>query len=366
MPANEPASRPGISRYGPLAATPDANDLRLPEGFTSELLAVGGERVPGTSYEWHAFPDGGACFATDDGGWIYTNNSEVYVEGAGGAGALRFGADGRVVDAYRILDGTTTNCAGGATPWGTWLSCEEIARGKVWECDPLGEEAAEVRPALGSFRHEAVAADAAREALYLTEDERDGVLYRFRPTRWGDLSQGELAALVVAPDGTTRWVPFEGTGAEGPVTRYRVPEARTLRGCEGIVLHEDVLYLATKGDNRIWSLGLDGGGLAVHWEGPPVLGPDNLVIHRATGNLFVCEDGGDMEVVVITPDGHADPFLQFVGHEGSEVTGAAFDPSGGRLIVNSQRAPTKKTIEDVIGTGGDRTIGRTYLVTGPF
>ena len=54
-----------------LAATPDENGLLLPAGFTSELLAVGGETVPGTSYRWHPFPDGGACFPVDDGGWVY-------------------------------------------------------------------------------------------------------------------------------------------------------------------------------------------------------------------------------------------------------------------------------------------------------
>lgn len=376
VPTTAPSTRSGTTRYGPLATEPDANDLLLPAGFTSELLAVGGETVPDTSYEWHPFPDGGACFATGDGGWIYANNSEVYVEGAGGASTLRFDADGRVVDAYRILDGTTMNCAGGAMPWGTWLSCEEIRDGRVWECDPLGRREAVVRPAMGVFRHEAVAADEARQVLYLSEDERDGLLYRFRPTRWGDLSEGDLAALVVDEDGTTRWEPFEGTGAEGTATRYRVPAARVLPGGEGLALHDDALYLSTKadsltpvgtsGDGRIHRLALDGGALTTYWDGPPVAGPDNLAMHRATGNLFVCEDGGDMEVVSITPDGHADPFLRFVGHDGSEVTGAAFDPSGTRLIVNSQRAPTELTIQDVIGSGGDLSLGRTYLIRGSF
>ncbi len=93
----------------------------------------------------------------------------------------------------------------------------------------------------------------------------------------------------------------------------------------------------------------------MYWDGPPVEGPDNLAVHDATGNLFVCEDAGNMELVLITPDGHADPFLRFVGHDGSEVTGAAFDPTGTRLIVNSQRAPTPPTFD-----------GSTYMITGPF
>ena len=73
-----------------------------------------------------------------------------------------------------------------------------------------------------------------------------------------------------------------------------------------------------------------------------------------------------MEVVLITPDGHADPVLRFVGHDGSEVTGAAFDPTGTRLIVNSQRAPTPKTFDELVEGGISWPIGRTYMISGPF
>lgn len=355
-------------RYGPLAATADENGLLLPAGFTSRLLALGGEVVSGTSYRWHAYPDGGACFAHDDGGWIYVNNSEVPVEGAGGASALRFDADGRVVGAYRVLEGSTWNCAGGATPWGTWLSCEETDLGRIWECDPLGREPGQLRPAMGVFRHEAVAADPARQVLYLTEDAADGLLYRFRPRTWGDLSEGELDALAVSSaDGSMSWVPVRGLGGpDGPETRYDAPGATPFAGGEGIAVDGDVLYLSTKYDNRISRLDLVESRLTVHWEGSPVGGPDNLAVHDATGNLFVCEDADNMQLVLVTPDAHAEPFLRFVGQDHSEVTGPAFDPSGTRLILNSQRAPTPTMLGGAASTAATDGIGRTYMITGPF
>lgn len=359
-------TRPTVTRYGPLGDVPDANDLLLPAGFTSQLLAVGGETVAGTSYTWHAMPDGGGCVATDDGGWIYANNSEVQLTGEGGASALRFDAEGRVVDAYRLLSDTTWNCAGGVTPWGTWLSCEEIESGLVWECDVLGEGRPTARPAMGLGRHEAVAADEERRVLYVSEDETDGLVYRFTPQRLGDLSEGTLEALAVSDSGSASWVPVGGIGDAGTPTRYDAPGATHFAGPEGMALHGDDLFISTKYDDTVHRLDLARSRFSTLWQGDPITGPDNLAVHAASGNVFVCEDAGDMEVVLVTPDGHAEPFLRFVGHEESEVTGAAFDPSGTRLIVNSQRAPTPKTMADIARFGGSETLGRTYMVSGPF
>jgi hypothetical protein len=208
-------ARRGKSPYGPLGPA-DANGVRLPEGFSSRVIARGGVPVATTGYVWPIFPDGAATFRARDGGWVLVSNSEVPTPvevpgpivghpGDGGASAIRFDPNGNVVDAYRILSGTSTNCAGGATPWGTWLSCEEHEEGLVWECDPRGKRDAVARPALGTFQHEAVCVDPRRGHVYLTEDLSDGGFYRFTPRGKGDLSRGRLEIARVRR-GEVEWL----------------------------------------------------------------------------------------------------------------------------------------------------------------
>ncbi|HEX2578252.1 MAG TPA: alkaline phosphatase PhoX [Aquihabitans sp.] len=381
--AGAQSARPGESPYGPLATEPDENGLLLPEGFTSRIIGVAGEPVADTDYAWHAFPDGAATFPTDDGGWLYACNSEVFTAqaaDAGGVSAVRFDADGTIVDAYRILEGSNSNCAGGPTPWGTWLSGEESMdeQGRIWECDPTGEEEAVAHLAMGRFAHEGAAVDPMSKTVYLTQDHPTGLLYRFTPTAYPDLSEGLLEAAVVAGDGTVTWseVP-DPSGATTP-TREQVPEATRFVGGEGIWYHEGTIYFTTKGDHSVHRIDVAEQRHEVIWKGDPagagvegaVLSHvDNITADAGSGDLFVAEDGGNMELVIITPEGAVAPFARAVGHDVSEVTGPCFNPARDRLYFSSQRGPSPKTIGEIIpgAAGGEaRTAGVTWEVTGPF
>ena len=325
--------------------TADENGVMLPPGFRSRVVARSGEAPAGLpGYTWHSAPDGGACFATDDGGWVYASNSEMRSNG-GGVGALRFNTNAEVIDAYSILRHTSINCAGGPTPWGTWLSCEEFSRGQVYECDPMGVEAAVVRPALGSFEHEAVAVDTENQCLYLTEDAPNGGFYRFRSANgFPDLTQGTLEIASVERNQDqffVLWRPVPDPLAKQTSTFSQVPDAFGFRGAEGIALHDGKAYFTTKHDNRVWTYDIDSQQLEVIYDvatsaNPILSGVDNVVITPA-GDVLVAEDGGNMQLVVLTPANKIIPILQIIGHERSEITGPAFDPSYQRLYFSSQR-----------------------------
>ncbi len=361
---NELPERPAlvsrIADIGPLGE-PDALGVRLPDGFTARVLAEYDQPVAPTAYAWHVYPDGGATFAAPDGGWIYVSNSEV--PRIGGVSAVRFDATGAVVGAYRILERSTINCAGGPTPWGSWLSCEEASRGEVWECDPFGVQAARRRPALGVFKHEAVAVDPVHWHLYLTEDEPDGRFYRFvpaamAPTGFPDLSAGRLEVARVDASGSVSWLEVPDPRFTGEVpTRRQVAASTAFEGGEGIWYHEGVVYFSTKGDNRVHAFDADASRHTVLYDAatsptPILRGVDNLTV-SCCGDVLVAEDGGSMQVVAVLPDGSLKPLLQVTGQDGSEITGPAFDPSGTRLYFSSQR-------------GGAAGQGITYVVEGPF
>ena len=347
--------------YGTLGP-PDENGVRLPQGFRSRVVARGEEVVPGTGYRWHIASDGMATFPDERGGFVLVSNSEDF---EGGASALRFGRDGRVEDAYRILSGTTHTCSGGGTPWGTWLSCEEVEEGRVWECDPSGRRRAVAHPAMGIFKHEAAAVDAANRRVYLTEDLIDGGLYRYTPAEWPDLSEG-LLEIARVRDGAVEWVEVPDPLARRERTRRQVEDSAQLERGEGVWLDGHTLYVATTADHRVHAYDTRRERIEVVYDGlasrsAPLLRVDQLTGSRA-GEVFVCEDlaTDEIDMGVIDRNRRVSKFLSVTGpqHERSELTGVTFDPSGRRMFFASQRAFPKSDAEP--GPGA------IYEVTGPF
>ena len=281
------------------SARPTRSGIRLPEGFTAREIARGGrsgrrhrlrlahlQRRLGDLRDPRRRLDPGLQLGGADP-VPPPDRPAVGNPGDGGASAIKFSAEGEIESAYRILSGTSTNCAGGPTPWGTWLSCEETDDGRVWECDPHGEKEAVVHDALGRFTHEAICVDRRTGFAYLSEDDGNGCFYRFRPARKGDLSEGVLEVAAIGEQRHVRWL--RGPGSERrrgrrPATRSpRRPASSAARGSGSTAATSTSRRPATAGSGPTTRRKRT---MRVIYDGerarptPPLTDVDNITIHE--------------------------------------------------------------------------------------
>lgn len=420
-------------RYGQLKK--DAlGVVDLPEGFSYKIISTVGE-VMDDGFLLPGKPDGMAAFPLDKDRCVVVRNHElspsqyakegpfgknnellssikpnqIYDFGkgelpaVGGTTNFVFNIkEGKIEKQFLSLVGTNRNCAGGATPWGTWITCEEDTtmaggekgrmeknHGYVFEV-PASDKTQITNPQpikeMGRFNHEAVCVDPETGILYLTEDTHDSLIYRFIPNVKGQLSKGgKLQALKIKGQSkfdtrnwdnqnmtigrqyAVEWIDLENVDSEEDDLRYRGFEAGAAvfaRG-EGIWFGENEFYFActsggSKKNGQIFRYKVSNAeGTSREKEVPSHLElfvqPDNSDLMSFCDNLTIapwgdvilCEDTRSPRVIGITKDGKLYPIAHNVGHA-SEFAGACFSPDGSTLFVNIQDA------------------GLTLAITGPW
>jgi hypothetical protein len=416
----------GAAVLGPLRPDPDAL-LDLPAGFSYRVISRAGD----TMDDGFAVPpahDGMAAFAGPDGRVVLVCNHEmppafpeysafgtgfdalpestrerVYDHGGGvspGAGGTTTTVydpqAGRTLHQHLSLAGTELNCAGGPTPWGSWLSCEEcfespgtgFSRGRlvtrdrkhgyVFEVPADAPGLAEPLPivAMGRFEHEACAVHEPSGIVYMTEDRHYSLFYRYIPDVPGRLHEGgRLQALAIAGRPAlqlhnwsgdaaivrgeslpTRWIDLDDVDPEENDLRLRgaAAGAATFARGEGLCVAGDALAFTCTigGRTRLGQVFLyqpspvEGQAgeeerpgqltlVAEAEEGSLLRNADNLTM-SPWGDLIVCEDTSDhCGLVGIRPDG-TQYRLADNAYSKSELAGVCFAPDGKTLFVNIQ------------------------------
>jgi uncharacterized protein len=381
--------------------------LSLPQGFHYTVFGKTGDKMSDGNRTPRAH-DGMAAFNVKGQLRIVRNhevNTPVGVSGAsigpnpydplagGGTTTLIIDPKSRqIVRDFVSLSGTLINCAGGPTPWNSWISCEETVLGPQKYKNALGENqggfaqhhgycfevpAAADKPVnpvplktMGRFVHEAVAIDPHTGIVYLTEDKNASGFYRFIPNVKSKLAKGgrlQMLAIKDRPKYDTRtqqkvgaslpvaWVDIEDPD---PVAAEMDPKVvfnqgiasggATFERLEGCFYgSRRVFFTSTDGGDRklgqVWeySPADDGGTLKLVFEptDPAVMNmPDNLCLTR-NGNLLICEDNGtSIHLQLLTRSGQISAVAQNVvpGFENREFAGVTLSPDGQTLFVNVQ------------------------------
>lgn len=399
---------PARRALGPLAPVRDETTglplLWLPPGFRYLTMGWNGDPQDDGELTPNAH-DGMAAFAIGAGRARLIRNHEVRMSTApspsrrgptydasarGGTTTLDFDtATGKLLSSHTSLTGTSVNCAGGPTPWGSWLTCEETMdqsgrtratrpHGYVFEVPLSGIAEPEPLTAMGRFVHEAIAVDPATGIVYETEDTLTAGFYRFTPKERGLLSKGgtlEMLAVAGRPRYDTRrnqkigepikveWVriarPDDPLNPDAAAV-YRQGLAQggaTFGRLEGAWYGDGLIFLvSTSGGDmklgQVFAYDPVESELTLLFESPSARVARNLdnITVSPRGSLIVCEDGGPQaqRVHVLSRDGHIMPFAQnhvvLAGQKNGfrgdfrvrEFAGATFSPDGRWLFVNAQ------------------------------
>lgn len=416
-----PSFGPGFGPLAPLLPlnsadlhVPGAFDLRhrpivsLPPDFSYSVISCTGQTmsdgtlVPGDH-------DGMACFQGPRATTILVRNHELsnreskfgnprgvdVPEGLkydthpnGGTTTLVLDAQGRLVRDFASLGGTNNNCAGGPTPWGSWLTCEESTalpngsyqrrHGYVFEVPAAAEGPVQALPivGMGRFNHEATATDPLTGIVYQTEDTGDSLFYRYIPTRRGELLRGgrlQALKLKVYSGGVdtatgflgqlnkplaVEWVdipdpdPIDNALANSTRGQGAARGAARFRRGEGAWYGDGLVYFCCTsggdiGAGQVWAHDpvRETLTLVVESTDASVLhAPDNITL-GPDGRLYMYEDGSNgNNIVGANSDGQLFRVAENVIN-GSEFCGGCFSHDGRFMFVNIQSPGLTLVIE---------------------